>query len=177
MLDLLRRMIRAAALDARLYEEIEADPRLVTQASVVVILAGLAAGTAAGWPDVGIILLATAFTLAGWFAWAAVTAVVGMRLLPEPSTRSSFGELLRTIGFAASPGLLHLLGLLPAARLPASAAALVWMLAATVVAVRQALDYRSTARAVVVCALGWIIQVAVAVVILMLFVATSRPAL
>ena len=34
----------------------------------------------------------------------------------------------------------------------------IWMLVAMVIAVRQALDYESTLRAVGVCVIGWIIQ-------------------
>ena len=37
----------------------------------------------------------------------------------------------------------------------------VWMLAAFVVAVRQALDYTSTGRAVGVCLIGWIVNAAI----------------
>ena len=41
----------------------------------------------------------------------------------------------------------------------------VWMLAALVVAVRQALDYQSRARAVIVCSLGWMLATAIAIVL------------
>jgi hypothetical protein len=41
----------------------------------------------------------------------------------------------------------------------------IWMLVAMVIAVRQALDYTSTMRAVGVCIIGWLIQV----VVLLLF--------
>jgi hypothetical protein len=34
----------------------------------------------------------------------------------------------------------------------------IWMLVAMVIAVRQALDYKSTWRAVGVCVIGWIVQ-------------------
>ncbi len=34
----------------------------------------------------------------------------------------------------------------------------VWMLVAMVIAVRQALDYTSTWRAIAVCAIGWVVQ-------------------
>jgi hypothetical protein len=38
--------------------------------------------------------------------------------------------------------------------------------------VRQALDYRSTARAVGVCVIGWLVQV----LILVVFASLTRPA-
>jgi Yip1-like protein len=162
-------------LDADLYDEVESDPRLIWEAFVVVALVSLAGGVGAGWPDPGRVALGAAILFAGWIGWAGVSNWLGTRLFPEPGTDSSFLELLRTIGFAASPGLLAILGLIPEARLPAFACAMVWMLAATVIAMREALDYDSTWRAVLVCAIGWVIQVGAAALILFLLVATARP--
>jgi hypothetical protein len=76
--------------------------------------------------------------------------------MPEPQTRSNVGQLLRTIGFATAPGCLRVMGILPGSTLPVFALSAIWMLVAMVVAVRQALDYESTARALAVCALGWV---------------------
>ena len=72
-------------------------------------------------------------------------------------------ELLRTIGFSTAPGLLRVLGVLPALTIPVFALTTGWMLIAMIVAVRQALDYTSTARAVAVCAIGWALAGAFAV--------------
>ncbi|MFB3126028.1 MAG: YIP1 family protein, partial [Candidatus Acidiferrales bacterium] len=92
--------------------------------------------------------------LIGWFLWAFVTYLVGTKILPEPQTRSDVGELLRTIGFSASPGVLFILVVVPGLGPLIGLGVLVWMLVAFVVAVRQALDYRSTGRAVAVCLIG-----------------------
>jgi hypothetical protein len=100
--------------------------------------------------------------LLAWAAWALVIFEVGVRLMPEPETQSNVGELLRTIGFAATPGILRVFGVLPGVTVPVFAVTAVWMLAAMVVAVRQALDYRSTARALAVCGLGWALAVVIA---------------
>jgi hypothetical protein len=43
------------------------------------------------------------------------------------------------------------------------------MLVAMVIAVRQALDYQSTLRAVGVCVIGWAIQAIIMVVVLSIF--------
>ncbi len=177
MLTLVRRMWRAALLDSDLYEEVESDPRLGWQALIVVVLASLAGGVGVGWPHPGAIVFGAAILFAGWIGWAAVGTWLGTQVFPEPETDSSFGEMLRTIGFAAAPGMVALLGLVPETRLPAFACALIWMLAATVVATREALDYRSTGRAVLVCAIGWMVQVGAAAVALFLLVATARTAL
>ena len=85
--------------------------------------------------------------------------------MPEPQTKVDMGELLRTIGFANAPGLLRVFGVIPSVSYPAFAIAAVWMLLAMIVAVRQALDYKSTARAVVVCAMGWALSIAISLVI------------
>jgi len=49
------------------------------------------------------------------------------------------------------------LGVLPALTIPVFALTTGWMLIAMIVAVRQALDYTSTARAIAVCAIGWVL--------------------
>ena len=99
--------------------------------------------------------------LGGWVLWALLTWLVGTRVLPCPSTSSDPGELLRTIGFSCAPGMLCLLGLVPGLAGPVFVVAGVWMLVAMVVAVRQALDYESTWRAIAVCALGFPLYVVV----------------
>jgi hypothetical protein len=65
--------------------------------------------------------------------------------------------MLRTIGFSSSPGVLRILGIIPVAGPIISFIAGIWMLVAMIIAVRQALDYKSTWRAVGVCLIGFII--------------------
>jgi len=120
-------------------------------------------------PSVTSIIFISTVSLIAWVAWALLTFEIGGRLMPEPQTRVDAGELLRTIGFASTPGLLRVLGVIPGATVPVFAATAVWMLVATIVAVRQALDYRSTARAVAVCALGWLLALAVAMALGLFF--------
>jgi len=93
-----------------------------------------------------------------------VTLQIGGRLLPEPQTRVDLGELLRTIGFANTPGLLRVFGIIPSVSRPAFAITAVWMLFAMVIAVRQALDYKSTGRAVLVCAIGWVLSIILTII-------------
>ncbi len=153
------RMIRAAKLDAQLYEEVEADRGAMGQATAVVILAAVAAGIGSmAQGGVGGILTLTVAALVSWYVWAFLTYLIGTRLLPEPATRADLGELLRTIGFSSSPGLIRLLGIIPGLTEIVFTVAGVWMLIAMVIAVRQALDYTSTLRAVGVCLIGWIVQ-------------------
>lgn len=174
---LVRRMWRAAVLDPELYDEVEADPRLGWEALWIVLLVSVAGGIGAGWPSAAGVALAASAIFAGWFAWAAVTMWLGTRFFPGPETACDFPEMLRTIGFAASPGLLALLGVIPETRIAAFAAALIWMLVATVLAVREALDYASTARALLVCAVGWVLQIGAVAAALAFLIAGTHPAL
>jgi hypothetical protein len=170
MASLTERMIGAAKLDVATYEEVEHDPTAMSQAMTVVVLAALSAGLGA-MRDAGIPgLVGTALgALVGWFVWAGVVFVVGTKLLPEPQTKADMGQLLRTIGFAASPGVLSIVGIVPVLGGVLRLVLMVWQLAAMVVAVRQALDYQTTGKAVAVCVIGWLAYVVVAFVLVMVF--------
>lgn len=167
-----QRLIGAATLDAGVYEEIEADRAATGQAAIVVLLSSVAAGigsAGAGPFNPQAMVVGTLGSFVGWVSWAALTYLIGTRLLPEPQTRANLGELLRTLAFAAAPGLARIVGAVPMLRWPAFVVTSLWMLVAMIVAVRHALDYRSTARAIAVCALGWVLSLAVAGVIGNLF--------
>jgi hypothetical protein len=161
------RVMGASVLDVDTYEEVEADRGATAQALVVVLLSSLAggigsAGFGAGRPVVQGVFFWSAVSLIAWAAWALLVFEIGGRLLPEPETRVDVGELLRTIGFSSAPGMLRILGIVPVLAAPVFALTTLWMLVAMIVAVRQALDYRSTARAIAVCTLGLVVAIAVA---------------
>jgi hypothetical protein len=156
------RMIRAAKLDVNLFEEVEADKSAMGQAMGVVILSSVAAGIGTiGTTGLKGLLFGTVTALLAWFIWAFLTYFIGTRLLPEPQTKADYGELLRTIGFSSSPGVLRVLGIIPMLGVIINFLVGIWMLAAMVIAVRQALDYKSTWRAVGVCLIGWLVQIAI----------------
>lgn len=149
------RMIRAAKLDAAVYEEVEADRDATGQAMGVVVLSAIAAGLGHfGKPGLAGPVVMTMVALASWMIWAGVIWLVGTKLLPEPGTKSDMGELLRTLGFASAPGMIRIFEIVPGVRWLVVLVAILWMAAAMVIAVRQALDYRSTARAVGVVLIG-----------------------
>jgi len=162
MAGLTKRMLGAAKLDVATYEEVENDPTATPQAMLVVVLASVAGGLGAmrAMGMVGLFLSALA-SLLGWLVWAFVTFLLGTRVLPGVRTQADVGQLLRTIGFSATPGLIRALGLIHGVDDVVAIVASLWMLAAMVVAVRQALDYESTGRAVVVCAMGFAVNFAV----------------
>jgi hypothetical protein len=152
------RLIGAARLDREVYEEIEADPRSFGQAVVVVVLSSLGATVGVtGRLSILELLSGLAAGVFGWAAWAAIAYLVGGRLFPTPRTNVDWGELLRTTGFATGPGILSILGLAPALTGFITFVVSIWILLAFAVAVRQALDYESTARAIGVCAIGWVL--------------------
>ena len=167
-------MIRAAKLDAQLYEEVEADQGAMREAMTVVVLSAVAAGIGnianGGLPG---IIVGTIGALAGWYIWAFLTYFIGTRLLPEPDTKADHGELLRTIGFSSAPGLIRVFGIIPGIAPIVFAVAGGWMLIAMVIAVRQALDYKSTWRAIGVCVVGWLIQALILAVAVSMFGGTS----
>ena len=146
------------------------------QAMAVVILSSIAGGigTPAGL-GLGGILIGTIAALVAWYIWAFLTYFIGTKLLPEPQTKTDVGELLRTIGFSSSPGFIRVLGIIPFLRGVVFLVAGLWMLVAMIIAVRQALDYQSTLRAVGVCIIGWIAQAAVLMLLFYFLGGTGRP--
>jgi len=160
-------MVRAAKLDVNLYEEVEADKGAMSQAMGVVVLSSVAAGIGSiGSMGIKGVIIGAITALIAWYVWAYITYFIGTKILPEPQTKADHGELLRTIGFSSSPGLLRILAIIPGIGGIIFMITSVWMLVAMVIAVRQALDYQSTLRAVGVCIIGWVIQ---AIILTILF--------
>ncbi len=163
----INRIVRAAKLDVNLYEEVEADKGAMGQAMGVVVLSSIAAGIGSiGTIGAKGIIIGAVTALIAWYVWAYITYFVGAKILPEPQTKADHGELLRTIGFSSSPGLIRVLAIIPGLTGIIFLITSIWMLIAMVIAVRQALDYQSTLRAIGVCIIGWVIQ---AIILMILF--------
>lgn len=153
------RMLRAAKLDGSLYEEIKGDRRAPIQAAMVVILSAMAAGVGVIVHDgLGGFFFVTMQAMVQWYVWAFFTYLVGTRLLQEPQTKMDCGTMIRIISFASAPGVVRLLGVIPYLGGFVSGLASVWMLGATVIAVRKTLNYTTTMRAVGACVIGWVAQ-------------------
>ena len=161
------RMVGAMQGDVGTFEEIERDPSAIGQAVTVIVIVGLASlignifrsGIAAGIGNLIISLIATAL-------WALLVVVIGTKLMPEPSTKADFQEAFRVIAFAASPGVFNVLAIIPFLGVLISFVISIWTLVVMVVAVRTVLDYTSTARAIVVCLIGFVIYWIIAFVVL-----------
>ena len=158
MSTLTTRLIGSATFSARSYEEVETDSNANLQAIGIVILSSLGAALGSGVTRLFDIAALLVFALATWIVWVLLTLLIGTKLLPGNQTNADFGQILRTTGFSATPGILRALGFLPDIGWYIFAAATLWMLFTFVVAIRQALDYTSTGRALAVCILGWLIH-------------------
>lgn len=168
------KMIRAAKLDVNLYEQVEADKSMFGQAMLVVVISSVAAGIGSiAQAGLSGIILGTVSALVAWYVWAFLTYIIGTKLLAEPQTKADMGELLRTIGFSSSPGVIRILGIIPGLGAVVNWVAGIWMLVAMVIAVRQALDYNGTGRAIAVCVIGWIVQMLIIFVLFGAFFAAS----
>ena len=151
------RMIGASRLNIRIFEEVEADTYATRQALSVVFLVALATGIASvGTVGLGGLLVGVVVAIAGWATWAWIVYFIGTRILPEHETHADWGQLARSLGFAQSPGVLRVFGAVPGVGGIIFLVVSVWMLVSMVIAVRQALDYTSTLRAIGVVLLGFI---------------------
>ena len=163
------RIIRACKLDVSLYEEVEADKSATLQAALVVVLSSLAAGIGAISLGASNFIMAPILSLISWYIWAYLIYFIGTKLFPEPNTKADHGQLLRTIGFSSAPGLIRIFGFTPDLMSITFIGAGIWMLVAMVIAVRQALDYESTWRAIGVVVIGFLVQAIVLIMLLRIF--------
>lgn len=147
--DLVQRMLGAATLNIDTYEEVEADDTATVQAGTVVAMVAVASAIGAIGSG-GSIIFAPIAAIVGWLAWAGVTYIIGDKLLGGTAT---WGELLRTLGFAQAPGVLYILGIIPILGAFVGFGVWIWMLVAAIIAIRQALDF-STGKAVLTAVLG-----------------------
>lgn len=163
------RLLGAFKLDASVYEEVEHDTSAFGQAAVVVALSALAqaAGTF-GETGGGGALASLIGGLVGWFLGTALVWLIGVAIMKHTS---DYGELLRTLGFAAAPGMLGVLGVLPLGSAEPLLTVAIFALStiAAVIAVRQALDV-GTGRAIVVCILANLVPAVLAMALGLLLV-------
>jgi hypothetical protein len=140
------RMVRAARLETGLYNEVEADVTATTQALTVVVITALAGGIGAALGEalggratgvVGGLIGGVVAELLGWLVWSYVMYLVGTRVFHGTAT---YGELLRTLGFANSPGVLLILRFVPVLGGLIALIVGIWRIVAGFIAVREALD-------------------------------------
>lgn len=173
--NVIRNMIRAAALDTDLFNQAERTPSMIWPALTVVVLGGglAAVGEWIGyentagedlwngirqWLGIGdfpipaeggivvVVGIGVISAVVGWFVWAVTTTFIGTRIF---NGTTDVGEMLRVLGFAQAP---RVIGVIPFL----GPVAAVWVLVASVVAIREGLDF-TTSRAVGTAIGGWLV--------------------
>lgn len=80
------------------------------------------------------------------------------------------------MGYAQTPGLFKVFGFLPGIGPIIFFIATIWQLIAAIIAIRQALDYTSTRRAIAVAVIGFIGYAVVTGIVMAIFVSRLYPA-
>lgn len=160
---MIERMVRAARLQPRLYEEVEHDQGATGQALLIVVLAAISGGLgrliADGVPG---FIAAVVGAVVFWALITGLAYLVGTRLLATRETSATWGQVLRTVGFAYTPGVLSFLGVIPI--LGPFLVVLVipiWIAIAAVIGIRQALDF-DTVRAIGTGLIAYVVWLVVA---------------
>jgi hypothetical protein len=168
------RIIGAAKLDPNTFEDIERDQTAIGQAIGVIVLAAISAGIGNVWYGGMIGILFSAFTsLLGYAVWAVIVWLVGTKLMPDPATKADLPETFRVIAFAAAPGLLGFVTIIPLLGWLLLFVIWLWTIAAMVVAVKQVLDYTDTVKAVIVVVIGFVVNFAITMILGAMFVGTA----
>ena len=165
----LNRIYRSIKIDPEVFDEVQKDKNATLAAGIVVVLSSLAAGVGALQMGMNNFLLAPIMSLLSWYVWAYIIYFVGVKLFGGVKTKSSHGELLRTIGFSSAPGLIRVFGITPDLMIVTFIGSALWMLACMVVAVKSALDYESMWKAFGVVIIAWLFQALSLFFILILF--------
>jgi hypothetical protein len=170
-----RRFVGVLVLDAGAFEDIEADRRAGMQSVLVVVAVCMAGGFGAlGLGTVGLngVVVGAVMMLGAWLVWVGIIATVGTVTLPEPQTSTNVRELLRVLGYAAAPGVFLAFAAMRSAAPIIAVIVAAWMIAAAVIGVRQALDYKHIGRAIAVCTIAWLLSFGMIVGAALIF---SRP--
>jgi hypothetical protein len=166
------RFLGVLVLDPLAFEEIEANRHAAMQSVVVVVLVCLAGGLAAmglGLVGPAGFVIGTIVSLGAWLVWVSALTALGTIAMPETQTSSDVPELLRVLGFASAPGVFIALAAMPPVAPLVMAIVMAWTIAAAVVGVRQALDYRSLPRAIAVCMISWVLSFGIVFAALLMF--------
>jgi len=163
---MLGRALRAARLDVTLYNEVEADASLSREALYVVIIVSVLSGIGSflsllfSGSIIGALLsliVGIAFGILAYYLFCYVAHWVGTSMFKG---QGDVGEVLRTVGYASGVRAIGLLAFIPCIGWLIGLAGLVWWIAASVVALREALDI-DTGNAIVTAVIGGVIVVAI----------------
>jgi hypothetical protein len=168
------RLIGAMKLDPGTFEDIERDPTALSQTIGVIALAAVSLGIGNVWyGGVSGIVFSIITSLIGYVLWAVVVWLVGTKVMPDPATKADFQETFRVVGFAAAPGVLGIITIIPILGWLLVFLLWLWSIAAMVVAVRQVLDYTDTFKAVIVVIIGFVVNFVVTMILTAMFIGTA----
>lgn len=168
------RFFRAASLDVTFYQEVVAQPLLLNQAWITVLLYAMLAA----WGNFGRAgavgsNIAMISALIGWYIWAFSSYFIATKFFGGGSAdaqRSDRKAVIRAMGFACAPGVIQILGMIPGLGLAVLVLSSIWMVVAATKAINVALNIESTAHAAAACIIGWIMgAIAQGLLLVMLF--------
>ena len=162
----LNRIFRSVKIDPEVFNEVQKDKNATLSAGIVVILSSTAAGIGAVSLGVGNFIVAPIFSLISWFVWAYIVYFVGVKLFPDPKTKTTQFALLRAIGFSSAPGIIRIFGFNEDLMTVTFIGSAFWMLACMIVAVRETLNYKSLWKALGVVIISWFMQAFILLAIL-----------
>jgi hypothetical protein len=168
------RVVGAMRLDANTFEEVERDQTAMGQAVGVIALAAVSIGFGnLYYGGITGIVSNVCVSLIGYVVWAVLVWLIGTKVMPDPATKADFAESFRTIGFAAAPGLLGIVTIIPILGWLLLFVIWLWQLAAMVVAVQAVLDYSNIGKAIVVVVIGFLVNLVVSAMLMALFIGSS----
>jgi len=163
------RVLGALRLQESTYEEVEADVKATGEAAFIIVGTSLVSGAVNGvLTGVSSGFFGALGSFVGWAFYAWVAYIVGVKLFPGPQTKSSWGEIARTLGYANTARFLVVFELVPGLQAITRTVVGLWVLIATIVALRSALDI-GTGRAILVAiasAIGQLIIIAISLTVL-----------
>jgi len=140
------RAMRAFRGEAALYEEVEKDPAATQEALIIVAITAVSLGIGAalgamagGQAGGGVVrlLVGVIGALVGWAVFSFVAYFIGTKLFNADAT---WEEVLRTLGYAYTPMVVGIVGIIPIIGGLIILVAALWTLYLSFIAIRSALD-------------------------------------
>jgi len=140
------RAMRAFRGEAALYEEVEKDPAATQEALIIVAITAVSLGLGAalgamtqGQTGGGVVrlLVGVIGALVGWAVFSFVAYFIGSKLFSADAT---WEEVLRTLGYAYTPMVVGIVGIIPIIGGLIILVAALWTLYLCFIAIRSALD-------------------------------------
>ena len=154
---LFARMLRAIKLDRNFFGEVAADPTLQAHSVWTVAIFAMATSFgffgAVGGVAVNIALITT---MLSWYIWAFSIFYIGSRLLGEKGESADRKTVIRVVAFAAAPGLIRVLAIIPKTAIVLMVVSSVWILAAAVVGLKQVFTRTATAKITIMAVGTWL---------------------